>query len=418
MANRLGSGLAAGWNFLRQAAVKVGRGLAACQRFLHHAAVKVGRVPARWLERLGSNPYVALYEVAPGFDHTAIAVRKVKGLLYLQALVTPHGATPQEGRLLTAWRDQAAFDAARATFPTQAGLPAGTAPGWEGLQRDVRESTPIWRKFVNVSNVWAAVATLFVILGYAEKARDASGWLLGKARVEVAEIARPVDVLAGDPLDFDVQVKNARSLGDCAVTFAQPAVEAQGRAPAGGIRLDALAETEFPGIKPNAREPLHVSGQALYPGEYRVVVKGEAKAGLFARRIQFQGSRRVKVWAAVAIGQRQLGKNTWARYAEIDVELLPGRSFPSGLDVEAKLERVPGVQLLGVRFPGTNQFDPPAHNWDTPGEEVATLVWRTPAVEPKRPIWFTLMLGSQADHTEKEWTVLSRRLLFGLSEAR
>ncbi len=355
-------------------------------------------------------PHVVIFSTPAAFHHEEIDVGACKGLLYVEAL---GGEGDGTGRLLAAWRDRDAYQAARARFlDANEGISEGGA--WQGPHLDTLRPKKRWWQQWTPARIWAAVATLFLALAYVEKIRDASGWLIGPPLIETSSKPVPANFLAGEPFLLDVTVRNTRQLGDCVVEFLDQRAE-----PPNGLVLDQLARRTVPAVKPNGEAILPVTGWAQQEGKYKVVIRARATAGLISSTEEFEAQADVRVWRALEFGTRRV-KNTTAggKLCEAEVDLHVGRRYPLGIEAEAELKQVPGVHFLAVRFPGTSQFTP--RHTDEPGKEVATLEWRTPELAPMRTTTFSLILESVANagKTRDEWEAVVRGILCHFNEAR
>lgn len=363
-----------------------------------------------WWQKVESVPYVAEYQVASQFDHTTIKIPDFKGLLYFQILTGSHRC-----RLLTFWKDQQAYLAVKDLFPVRIDLGANVAPTWVGIHRDAKGPTSVvWRKYLTTG--WAVIATLFVILGYFEKFRDTFAWIIVPVKAEMIGPQKPIDLLVGERFEAVFEVKNINSFGNCNAKFNGAKLEAIQGSLADGLRVDPHTTAVFPIIKPGEKQSFKVTGKAVKAGDYRILVEGTAKSGYIQpSSISLSSSRMIKVWYPIAIGQRRVGKND-QKSCDAEIELLVGRKFPPGLEIEAKLERVPGIKLKGVRFPRVSKFDVYYNN--AVGEEVALLVWQSSFVEPMKSLSFTLMLKSEKDRTQQDWENVLKQIQFEFEEAR
>jgi len=152
-----------------------------------------------------------LFDTPPGFDHQQIEVGDYNGLLFVEGLARDTGQT---GRILTAWRDKRAYDAAAQRFITERNLAEFDAP-WEGFHLGTCvPKRSLWRR-VPYARLWAVVTVIFLALGYADTIRDR----FGAPRVEPLVSAAPQDFLLGDPIRFDTVVRNTAEIGHCNVEF-------------------------------------------------------------------------------------------------------------------------------------------------------------------------------------------------------
>ena len=355
-------------------------------------------------------PHAVLFSVPTAFRYEKVEVGTYRGLLYMEALGS---GSKQEGRLLTIWRDNTAYQAAQPRFLHDTGLTSNDAV-WEGFHLDTCLAKRRWWRRLTLTQVWAGLATLFLLLGYAQQARDACGWLVGPPAIEPSIESAPINILAGEPFKFTVAVRNTRALGDCFIEFLDQSVDSSD-----ALALDPLSLRSFPAVKPNGEAVLPVSGKAKQEGEFNVIVKGRATAGLIWSERTFESPRKVKVWRPVAIGPRRVKHTTKdGKSCEAEFKLLVGRHFPVGLEAEAKLERVPNVCFVGVRFPDMHSASPP-HETMRPGHEVATLEWRTRELAPMCVAPFTLLLknvGSQ-NKTREQWEAIVESIQCTFSEA-
>jgi hypothetical protein len=355
-------------------------------------------------------PHVVFFSVPASFDYEEFKVGTYKGLLYLEAL---GAGAEKEGRLLTVWRDKRAYEAANPRFLDDTGLTNNNSL-WEGFHlRTSKAEKSRWKR-LSPSQIWAVVVTIFLALGYVEKVRDASGWLIGPPRIETSSQSTPIDVLIGEPFKFEVTVRNTRPLGDCFIEFLDVSADEPSV-----LALDPLALRSVPAVKPDSKAVLPVLGKAMHEGKSKVVIRGQATAGLIPSKQEFRLSSEINVWPPLKLGLRHL-KDTTAdgKLCEVEFEFHPGRRFPLGVEAEAKLERVPDVRFIGVRFPGTNDFTP-CESWKVPGKEVATLEWRTPELVPMRRMTFSVLLESVAKQgkTRDEWEVVIQGIYCAFNEA-
>jgi hypothetical protein len=354
-------------------------------------------------------PYAVLYAAPATFNHLAVKVGDYRGLLFAHVVKDSSG---NDLHVLTAWQSRDGYKAMAPAFLANSGLgAAGATAAWEGVLGDTLQAKKPWWSLLTPARVVAVIAFGFGVLGWVKEIRDASGWLFGAPKVEVVKAQKPVNVLVGDPIKFTMGARNARRIGECYMEFHDVKPD-----PAGSLQLDPLTVTSYPAIAPNAEVDVPISGTATRAGDCSVVLTGEASFGLWKRSCPISATYPVRVWLPVAIGRRSV-KTSNPKFCEGEVELLAGKRFPSGLEVEAKIERVPGVQFFAVRFPGARQFTP-AHNWDKPTKEVATLVWRTNEVEVFRPTTFSLLFENLGkDLTKDEWESLVQKVEFTFEEA-
>src|SRR5688572_1364296 len=295
-------------------------------------------------------PHAVIYTIPNNRNWNDLRAQNYAGLQFVQLL---RGDVGTEGRLLAIWRSRPAFQAAAEQFETELSL-VDRGPIWEGFYIEARRPDSAWWKSWTVSQLWAAIATLFLILGYLEQIRDASGWLIGPPAIEVASSPTTINALIGETFAAKTVARNTRLLGECAVEF-----ESQSASPPNGIALDPLSLRVVPAVQPNESAELPITGKALQEGVYELAIAGKATAGLIPSHKNFTSSLKVNVWRPIALGQRRIKSiSAGGKLCEAELELRPGRSFPRGLDVEAQIKQMPGVRFLGVRFPGVEQFTP------------------------------------------------------------
>jgi hypothetical protein len=351
-------------------------------------------------------PHVVFFSTPENFHHETLKVNGYKGLLYSEALGGPPG---NQGRLLTVWRDQRAYAAVKTRFLEENGL--GTDTPWEGFHLGTRQPKP----YLTPARIWAAIAALvtifFLVLGRAKEIRDASGWMVGPPVIEASTPSAVTDVLVGEAFKFQVMVRNTRSFGDCFIEFIDPPEHPS------SVQLEPLSHHTVPAINPNHTATVTVSGTApRKEGEYKIVVKGRATAGWIPSDRPFEQSALLKVWPLCEFKPHTVKGNGKRCVAEF--ELHSGQAFPTGLDVQVRLDRVPGVQFTVVSFRETPQWVP-FQNWDEPGKEVAGMEWSTPPIVAKEVILFTLVLESNAEKgkTSDEWQGVVKDVYFRWNKA-
>ena len=188
-------------------------------------------------------PYAAIFSIPSDFDHLKYDILEVKGLLYSEVL---GGYSGEEGRLLTVWRGKSAYEAA------QNGLnnictTANIRKQWEGFHLETLEPKKSWlKKILKPAWIWAAITTIFAILGYAKELSDVKGWMLGPPLIEIFKHSAPVNVLLNEKFAFEVAVRNTRPAGECMIEFREQFTE-----PVDGIKLNPLAVHSVPAVKPN-----------------------------------------------------------------------------------------------------------------------------------------------------------------------
>jgi hypothetical protein len=359
-----------------------------------------------------SVPFVAEFVVESRFDLADLKVPDWKGLLYAQVLVGP-----TECRLLTFWVDESAFLAVKALFAPRNSLIANVPqPSWTGLYRDARGSkTWSWKGLL--TTLWAAAATVFVILGYFEKLRDGIAWLVLPAEAVVADPDKPVeDVQQGEDLTASVDVLNSRSLGTCDIHFQSPTFEPVGGSPADGLRQLHLDITEYGGLKSGDKHTFKLLGKAAKPGLYGVSLLGSSSSGYFFSARKLAARRQVRVWAPWQLDHRQLVR--WNKhYGVVELGLRIGRALPLGLEADALLTREPGVRFQAVISPHVQRADLP-EEVNTKGAEVTEIHWWFDSLEGLKLITFTLELGSDAEQSRESWEQIADRLAFDFQPAR
>ena len=354
-------------------------------------------------------PYGIQYTAPAAFSCQAVKIGDYRGLLFAHVV---KDARSGELRILTAWQSRDAFVAKGGDFFDASGLKAaGGAVAWEGVLGDtIQAKKPLWSYFTP-ARVIAVISVVFLVLSWLKEIRDASGWLLGP-EVEPITASEPVNILVGDePIKFTMGVRNAKPIGECEIQFKELRAD-----PPGFIQVGPLTVKQVPALAPNAPAEERVSVTAVKPGNCEVRLSGEATSGLWPQTRPFSSTFPVHAWSAIAVGKRSLQTSN-PKFCEGEYELLVGKRFPSGLEIEAKIEHVPAVQLLKVRFPGTKQWVP-AHNWDKPQKEVATLVWQTNEIEAFRSVPFSILFGNEGKKLEaNDWESLVRQVQFTFEEA-
>ena len=120
----------------------------------------------------------------------------------------------------------------------------------------------------------------------------------------------------------------------------------------------------------------------------------------------------IQVWPSIGLGARNVVESS-GKGCQASFELHLGRHFVNGIEAELKLERIPDVRFILMNFPDTPKFKA-RYNFDTQGEEVVTLTWRTAELLPMRVIPFTVYLEnmSEKDKTREEWEMLVNSIQF------
>src|SRR5436305_6260576 len=80
-------------------------------------------------------PHVVFFSTPDAFNHEKLKIDAYKGLLHVEIL---GGGAGSEGRLLTAWRDKPAYEAAKPRSVSDTGL-ATTNLLWEGFYLETRQ---------------------------------------------------------------------------------------------------------------------------------------------------------------------------------------------------------------------------------------------------------------------------------------
>jgi hypothetical protein len=353
-------------------------------------------------------PHAVLFATPANFNHAQkVKADGYKGLLYVESF---GGGAGNDGRLLVVWRDHAAFDAAKDQFLQDTGL---TNMLWEGYHLDNRQPGKPWWRRMTLTGIWAAVATISLVLSNLQTIYNGRGWLVGPPLIETNAPTAGQDVLVGDPFNFEVSARNVRPVGDCFIEFIEPSADRPG-----GLSFNSL-RASHPGVKPDGVVSFSVSGTASQEGEYQVVVPVNATAGVIPSVRKFAVAVAVRVWQPLALGPRRV-KNRRAdgKTCEAEFELDAGRPYSDGVDAQAVLIGFAGVRFIGVRFPGTTQFfsDQPSKKI---GKEVASLDWTTPEILPKHKIPFTLLLESTAEKgkTAEEWDTVIQSIQFEFNQA-
>jgi hypothetical protein len=363
-----------------------------------------------WWGQRDSVPYVAEFAIQPRFDLATVKPADWKGLLYAQVLVGE-----KECRLLTFWTDQRDFAVIKEVFPARLGLTGDAAqPAWAGFHRDAkRPSTPHWR--ASLTTIWAAVATLFVVLGYFDKLRDAFAWMVVPPKAVIAEATRPADVLIGEEFEVPFEVHNVRSLGTCNVHFDAPRFEPLEGSPANGLEL-AHPVADYPSLKSGDKQVVKVSGKAVKAGDYRITLTGVSRSGFLFPAAPLTSEQTVNVWLPWRVGERRLAKLD-KHYCVAEVDLWVGRTFPGGLEALARLARLPGVRFQVVISPRVSRADP-AQEFGRKGAEVAMLRWWFGSLEGLKRVPFSLELGSDDERTPENWRQVIQQIDFDFQEAR
>jgi hypothetical protein len=354
-------------------------------------------------------PYVVLYTAPATFNHLTVKIGDYHGLLFAHVIKDSLG---QELRIITAWQSRDAYTAMATAFLTNSGLEnaSATVP-WHGVLGDTLQTRMPWWSYLTPARVIAVITFVFLALSWAKEIRDASGWLVGAPEVEMVKASKPVNVVVGSPVNFTMGARNTRRIGECYMRFNDPSPD-----PAGYLQLDPLSPKSYPAIAPNAEVDVPIRGTATRAGRCNVILTGEATFGLWKRSRPISSAYPVQVWLSVAFGRRAV-KDPKPKYCECEVELLVGRRFPSGLEVEAKIEKVPRVKFFAVRFPGNPRYTA-VHNWDEPNKEVATLVWRTNELEAFRSMTFSLLFENLGENLTKDgWELVVQKVEFTHEEA-
>jgi len=352
-------------------------------------------------------PYAVMFAMPAGFNYAGnVNVDAYKGLLYAEALGVSGGG---DGRLLAVWRDRPAYEAAKASFLDNTGLPPQVL--WEGYHLDVRRPGKPWWRRLTPAGVWAALATLSLVLTNLQTIWSGYGWLVGPPDIQPVVPAEATNVLVNEPFRFEVMERNTRTVGDCSIEFTEESADRPG-----GLAFDPLMGGLHPGVKPDGTAVLTVSGKGLQEGLYQVRVNGRAKAGVIPSTRDFMTPPAVvRVWGEAPHVVSGPVKKLLAggKACEAEFELKTGRGSPDGIVLQALLLRFPGVRFDVVRFPGTTQFTPgpPA---GAPGKEVASIKWKTSELLPKHAIPFTLLLESMAEKgkTAEDWDTVVQAVQF------
>ena len=152
-------------------------------------------------------PYVVFFFTPPQFEHKKLNVGKYTGFMYSESM---GGGTENDGRLLTTWRNKPAYDAAESEFLRDTALTNNTL--WKGTHLGTRKVEKSWWKRWTFSQALAVFSTTALMLGNAEKIRDAAGWIIGPPVIETSGPVTTIDVLLGEPFKFKVAAqKRARS---------------------------------------------------------------------------------------------------------------------------------------------------------------------------------------------------------------
>jgi hypothetical protein len=328
------------------------------------------------------------------------------GLLCFHVLVDA-----ADGRLVTFWTNRDAYAAAQASFA--AGLPAGAAPGWEGLQRDAKAPVPTFRqRYLTLPKLGIYVGVAVAILGYFKSFQEGRALVVGENKVAATAPPTPFDVLTGKPFDLPFEARNVSTFASCNPDFASVSVEALDGSPKDGLQLQPPVGGRFVAVSPNGPLSFKVPGTAVRAGTYKVTVSGTSTSGLFQRSSPVALERVVKIWRPYAIGSRRL-RSADDLSCEAEIELLVGQ-LPSALEIQAKLEGVPGVQFIGVRFPHDPSYEAD-HTGKEEDDAVAVISWKARALDPMRSYTFVLLLSSKA---QQDWGTLLKQIEFKLAEVQ
>jgi hypothetical protein len=273
-----------------------------------------------------------------------------------------------------------------------------------------------WR--AQLTTAWAGLATLFLILGYFEKLRDAVAWLVIPPKAAIAEAASPVEnVQVGDDLNIEFEVHNTRSLGTCDVHFEAPRFVARKGSPADGLQSLHLASVaDYPALKTGDKQTVKVSAKAVKAGEYLVPLAGKSRSGYIFPSALLKAERTVHVWPPWRVGERRFLRQE-RDFCVVEVDLWVGRNYPVGLEALARLKRTPGVRFCAVISPLVFRYDPPKELNDK-GDELAMIKWWFTSLEKLKRVPFSLELGRDAARSSESWTELIDRIAFDFQEAR
>lgn len=351
-----------------------------------------------------SPPHVAVFRTPAGFDATRIKIDDYRGLLYVESL--GRGAT-RDGRLLTVWRDRAAYRATAPRFNAGSGL-TPLRPPWQGFHLGTRAIKPprLKRLLIWLPYAWAVLATLVAVLDYPDKFVDRFGPPTVEASIESA----PIDVLVGDPVKFKVGVRNTRAIGECFVAFTSQSVS-----PPNGIALKSVGAHSVPGVKPDDIASVPVEGTAIGPGLYTISIEGRATAGLLRQQQPFKLEPQVRIWPALEVTEGRVKELLdGSKACKAEFQMRPGREFARGVAMEALLEHVPRVRFRFVLYPEFASRDAPSENWGTPGQEIAKAAWKTGELKAMRPKSFWIVLVGDQARNRDEWELVVRSVRFVL----
>jgi hypothetical protein len=338
-------------------------------------------------------PYVVMLATPCSFNSDELKVDDWRGLLFVEFLGSGAG---RDGCIVATWRDRAAYEAAEPRFLTAVHLAAGR-PAWKGFHLGTRQAGKGRFGRPTVAQLWAGVATFFLALGYLEKLREDSGWLFGPPACDVDD-REPIDVLLNGPIVFDLQARNLRKLGECSIRFTGLSVE-----PPGALELVPLRVRFYPSVKSGEGVRLNVSGKAVRPGEHKVIITGEAEAGLFPSNRRFDGTVVVRVWPEWEVSAgRRLEVREGGKSCVAGFKFKVGGQFDDGFVAQAKLVRVAEVVIAAVGFPNVYEVNfPPVQK--RAGFELATVEWKTSRIPPWSEIPFTLILKADRPRSRDDW---------------
>ncbi len=300
-------------------------------------SVKLRRPPA---VPQGVTPYAALYTVADTFNYLGVKVKKYRGLLFVDVVKeVPAGKL----HVLTVWQGRDAFTSVGPTFLTDSGLTAaGAVPGWQGVLGDTLEARkPLW-SYVTPARFIAVLTAVFLALSWLKVISDSIALVGGAPQVEMTVATEPLNALVDQPIKFKMGARNVRRIGDCSLHFNDPTSE-----PPGVLRLNPLSDKSYSAVGPSQPQEVPISGTAVREGDCSVVLTGNAVFGLFNVTRPIRATYPVHVWQPVAFGKRSV-KTSNGKFCEAEAVVLVGRRFPTGLEIEARVEKEPGVKFIGV----------------------------------------------------------------------
>lgn len=336
-----------------------------------------------------STPYYVEYALSQGsLAKDAIPIDQYPGLLFFY-LICPQ---QESVKLATCWITKEHF--LRDGKNLGESLHAETVELEGFIDNFNSRSLPIWRRFR-----WHTVILgIAAFLGAIEAIGNHYDWLFAAPYIVLESKSDQLNFIEQSNLYQNISIVN-RS----AVAHRNLRLSAELRAKfSPAVRLKTFPEFT-PHIPENESEEIKITGSTPPPGSYELVVHANAKAGVLRYPREFTFTRSVLVWPQTPKASLSV-KLEQDNIALLTGQLSIGPPALNGLDCELMIEKSPQLEYRLFDFPYL--YGTPA--WgvtDSPGEELASLVWQVRPVGEFKQLQFQLALRGRDD---TDWNKISR----------